>query len=414
MARNACPLLGPETWVRGSCPNCHNDLTPQCGDGGPMPKWTRLALVLAMLALVASVGWRPIGRAVEAVSLLSDLGSAVAGAPDRPVPERQAIAFRVDERSYAGDLYLGAAPPKAALLLVPGLAPEGKHDPRLVSLALALARARFAVLVPDLAGLSRQRVGPENVSQIADALVFVAGTGMPKVERSAPRGIAAISYAVGPALLATLEPAVRGRVDFLVGIGGYFDIEAVIAYFTTGFYRDERQGTWRSGSPNEFGKWLFVNANAHRIRDPRDRVTLRAIAARRMRDPEAAIDDLVARLRAEGAAVHNLLANTDPERIGALVDALPPGLREDLRALDLRDRDLSQAPRHVILVHGRDDTIIPASESVALAAALPAGRAELYLADRLAHADLRPQGWRDLLRLAGAAYRLLALRDGGE
>ena len=66
----------------------------------------------------------------------------------------------------------------------------------------------------------------------------------------------------------------------------------------------------------------------------------------------------------------------------------------------------------MILVHGRDDRIIPAGESRNLAAALPAGRGHLYLVDHLAHADLEPGDWRDVLVLWLAAYRLLELRDG--
>jgi hypothetical protein len=68
----------------------------------------------------------------------------------------------------------------------------------------------------------------------------------------------------------------------------------------------------------------------------------------------------------------------------------------------------------VLLIHGRDDRIIPASESAALAAALPPDRTHLYLVDSLAHADLAPGGWRDLLTLSQAAYRLLAIRDGAD
>jgi fermentation-respiration switch protein FrsA (DUF1100 family) len=106
--------------------------------------------------------------------------------------------------------------------------------------------------------------------------------------------------------------------------------------------------------------------------------------------------------------------NGDPERAPALIAALPEALRRTLSALDLKGRDLSRTPPHVLLVHGRDDAIIPASESIGLAATLPAGRARLYLVDSLSHADLGPGGWRDLVVLWRATYRLLALRDGAE
>lgn len=363
---------------------------------------TARIVVLGLLAAAALGLSRPAWRAVEAVVMLRDIGAALAMRSGEAAAPR---TVRVGAAS--ADLYQRDATPKAALLLVPGLAPEGRNDRRLVDLAAALAGAGFAVLVPDIPSLSAQRVSPENVRQIAEALAFLSG---PRSNLDGPLGVAAISYAVGPALLATLEPGLEGKIDFLIGIGGYYDADAVIAYFTTGYYRGPG-GAWRRGRPNEYGKWLFVDANADRIEDARDRVTLKAIAGRRLADPAARIDDLVGLLGPEGTAVHELLANRDPSATPALIDALPATLRADLRALDLARRDLSGGPRRVILLHGRDDAIIPASESVALAAAL-AGRAELYLADNLAHAELKPGDWRDVLVLARAAYRVLSLRDG--
>ncbi|MGE0118404.1 MAG: hypothetical protein AB7S71_17900 [Dongiaceae bacterium] len=382
----------------------------------------RFPIILLLLAAGAGLALAsgPGGRTIESARLLGALGtnSAAAGiAPEDAAALRRTIRFAVEDRSYAADLYATDEAPRAALLLVPGLAPDGKDDRRLVDLAVILARARFAVLVPDIASLRAQRVSAENIRQIADALAYLDRARndlLPATEAPRPIGIAAISYAVGPALLATLEPALRDKVDFMVGIGGYYDVEAVVTYFTTGFHRDGDGGAWTKGTPNDIGKWLFVSANSGAIMDLRDRVTLRAMAGRRLVDDNADIADLVTLLGPEGRAVHALLANRDPDRAQALMAGLPEALRRNLRALDVRGRDLAAAPRNVLLIHGRDDRIIPVSESLQLGAALPPGRAHLYVVGRLAHADLEPGDWRDILTLWQAAYRLLRLRDGAE
>jgi fermentation-respiration switch protein FrsA (DUF1100 family) len=106
-----------------------------------------------------------------------------------------------------------------------------------------------------------------------------------------------------------------------------------------------------------------------------------------------------------------LLDNADPERVPALVTGLPAPIRADLAALDLQRRDLSQLPFDLILIHGRDDPIIPATESEALAAAAPDDRVSLFVIDQLAHVDLSPGGLFDGLALWRAIYRLLARRD---
>ncbi len=381
----------------------------------------RLVIALAIAAAAAAgLASRPGQRAIESARLLAALGTSAGSAdvaPQEAAALRQTIAFAVAGRAYAADLYRAAEAPRAALLLVPGLAPDGKDDRRLVDLAVILARARFAVLVPDIASLRAQRVSAENARQIVDALTHllrVRGEVIPQAGAPPPTGIAAISYAVGPALLATLDPEVRGRADFMIAIGGYYDVEAVITYFTTGYFRPGAGAAWTKGTPNDYGKWLFVSANADAIIDLRDRTTLRAIAHRRLADGNADIADLAALLGPEGRSVHALLVNREPDRARRLIAGLPARLRENLAALNLRGRDLAGAPRSVILIHGRDDRIIPVSESLELGAALPAERSHLYVVDRLAHADLEPGGWRDILTLWQATYRLLRLRDGAE
>jgi hypothetical protein len=377
-----------------------------------------LAILVVGGAVALAGGAGP--RAVESAWLLYSLGAGTAPV-DRTTqggtPLRQTLAFSVEGRSYAADLYRADETPSAALLLVPGLAPDGKDDRRLVDLARVLAGADFAVLVPDIASLRAQRVGAENIRQIADVLSYLdrARTEiLPAEDAPAPIGIAAISYAVGPALLATLEPELSGRIDFMVAIGGYYDVEAVVTYFTTGFHRNGDAGAWMKSKPNDYGKWLFVGANSDAILDLRDRITLRAMAGRRTADGNAPIDDLVKLLGREGQAVYALLANHDPDRARDLIAALPERLLRNLTALNIRGRDLADAPRSLILIHGRDDRIIPVSESLQLAAAAPNGRAHLFVVERLAHADLEPGDWRDILTLWRATYRLLRLRDGAE
>jgi hypothetical protein len=106
-----------------------------------------------------------------------------------------------------------------------------------------------------------------------------------------------------------------------------------------------------------------------------------------------------------------LLDNRDPEQVPALIADLPAPIRADLRALDLEGRDFSQLPFDLILVHGRDDPIIPSTESQALAAAAPPERVSLYLVNRLTHVDMGPARLLDGFELWQAVYRILAERD---
>ena len=374
-----------------------------------LPSVSRLAVVAA-LSLVLSACSLP--RVIEAARVLGDIvaGEEPSSLKDRtPTPERVPVAYRVDGRAYDGDLYLPGDRTEGAIVLVPGVSRAGKDDRRLVAFANTLARARFAVLVPDMQGLKALKVRATDVREIAHAIAYFADSSAAAGHDRI--GLVAVSYAVGPAILAALEPDVRDRMGFVVGIGGYWDLEAVVTYFTTGHYRERPDRPWRRAQPNAYGKWVFVLSNVEQLESAADRAILDRMARLKFDDPDAGIAKLAARLGPEGRSVYALLDNTDPERVPALLAALPAGIKAEFAALNLKGRDFSRLSARLILIHGRDDTIIPYTESVALAAALPKEQAELYLVDSLAHVDLGPTGLIDTFTLWRAVYRLLEQRS---
>lgn len=333
-------------------------------------------------------------------------------------PARAPVRFEVAGRARAGDLYTpGTGAVEAGLVLVPGAVPLGKDDARIVALATTLARARFAVLVPEIAGFRRLRIHPADTRVVADAFVWLFG--QPELAPGGRAGMAAFSYGVGPAILATLEEDARMRVRFVVGVGGYHDLSRAIRYFTTGYYRAE--GEWRYLAPDDYGKLVQVHSALPYLEES-DAGLLAAMVERRLKDRAAGLDDLAARLGPKGRAVYELVENRDPEAFPARFAALPSDLRADLAALSLHDKDLSALSARLILLHGRNDDLFPWPESLALAAALPPSQARLYLLDAiLGHVDLSLSHvltWQflsrelpDILRLWRAVDRLLAERE---
>lgn len=366
----------------------------------------RLLAAVAVLAALAggalAMGLSP--AHVEAALVVLDLAAGTGTSTYKtltPRPERQSVTWTTDGRHNGGDLYLPAEKAKAGLVLVPGAAKDGKDDPRLVALAATLARARFLVLVPDIAGMRAQEVSAADRQPIADAVAFLRHD-----RHLSGLGIAAISYADVPAILAALD---QPEVDFVVAVGGLYDLTAVITFFTTGAHREAPGLPWQQATPNAYGKWVFVKANAKRLEDSGDRALLAGIAERKMAALDAPVDDLTARLGPQGRSVMALLGNGDPARVPDLIAALPPRIKAEITAMDLAPRDLSGLKAKLFLIHGRDDRIIPWTESAALARMAP--RAELTLLDNLAHADLKAGGIADALALWQAMAHLLLERD---
>jgi len=264
------------------------------------------------------------------------------------------------------------------------------------------------VLVPELAGLRRLKVGPSDIQAIADTVRQLAATTEGGAGEDPALGLVAFSYAAGPALLAALEPDVGEALGFLLLVGGYHSVEALATFVTTGNYRASPSDAWERRAPNPRGKWVFLLSNVDRVENPGDRALLRAIGEKKFDDPEADVTALSARLGEEGRAIEAYLNNADPARVPALIDALPAGIRADMVALDPSKRDLAALRPRLYLVHGKDDAVIPYTESRALAAAAP--DAVVFEIDRLGHVDLGPADWLDALTLWRAAYLLLGER----
>ncbi|WP_052000133.1 alpha/beta fold hydrolase domain-containing protein [Caenispirillum salinarum] len=363
----------------------------------PLPAIRALVPMLCLMVLAACSP----GRTVEAVDLLTDL------ADPPPLPEALAAVER-QEIAGPADLYRATdVAPEAALVVVPGAAEEGRRDPRLVRFAATLADAGFLVLVPGLAGDDPLRLSAGDADAVARGVQRLTGTAA-----VAEVGLVGISYAAGPALLAALRPAVREHVGFVLVIGGYHDITAAITYMTTGAYRVAPGAGWRTGPVDRQAKWRFLLANAGRVgAGTDDAETLRAIARRRLAAPGAGVAALTQALGPEARAVWRLLSNDDPDRVPALIDALPDALRTEIRALDLSRRDLDRLTAEVILIHGRDDPMVPWTESRALAERIGPDQARLYVVDGLYHVDMGDLSAGDGLALLRAAYRLLKARD---
>jgi pimeloyl-ACP methyl ester carboxylesterase len=361
-----------------------------------------ILLLCLLAACVTAESW-------EATRLLQDIDAG--GAPtalkrQTPEPVRSTERYSVDGRANVADFYHPRQPLGGALLLVPGFTREGKDDPRVVELARSLARARFLVMVPEIPGSRALRVRLEDAGTIADALRHLKASRPEAAQRAT--GTVAISYAVGLAALAALKLEESARPDFLVGVGGYYDSVAVVTYATTGRYRLPGGGRWESGEPLAAAKWIFLATNAAVLDDESDRRRLQDLGERCFEacDPDAAA--LARDLGPAGRALLALVTNRDAARVPALIAALPAAVREQMERLSLSRCDLSPLAGRLILVHGRRDPLIPYSESIALARAVPGS--ELFLIDGFSHITPEGVGWGGQLQLVSAIQAVLARR----
>jgi len=374
--------------------------------GKPTPGRFSLG-TLGLVVFLTVAGCAPPSR--EALLVAQDLAAGDAPTEFKEktdAPFRQQFEFEIQERRYEADLYLPAHRPEAGLLLIPGAAERGKDDPRLTAFARTLARARFRVLVPDLPGLRRLQISAENVDEVSATFRYlISGRDFPAPERA---GIGAFSYAVGPVVLAASQKDLASQVDFILGVGGYFDLEDVLTFATTGYYRAD--GQWWYLEPNAYGKWVFVLGNLKHLPDAADRRALRKLAEWHLADGAGPRPKVT--LGEDAHAVYRLVTNSDPSRVPGLIEQLPAGVRQAIDQLDLANKNLSRLAAELILVHGRNDPVIPYTQSLALEEAVPNKQAKVFIVKGLVHVDVKT-GLIGRWRLWRAVDLLLRQRRSG-
>ncbi len=365
-------------------------------DRDPLPTrglaagWLTLlgALLVAVPLLLRLV---PAGLgALFLVEFLSDGRLPALSALSAP-PQKEIVALSTG----AAVLYRPAASrPRPGLLLLHGMVPEGKDEPRLAWAADLLARGGFAVLVPDLPGLRAARLRPSDTEVVVRAVEALPELPGVRGDRTVLIGI---SVGAGPALLAAADPRIADRVALVLTLGGYADTRELVRYFTTGHYGFGAVQGRRAVDPGLARAFLQLNLDL--IQDAGDREALQALLAGR---------PLPRALGPEGQAVAALLANRDPARVDALLDALPASIQRLLAELSPVSR-LDRVRARLLLLHGRDDPAIPFTESIRLAAGRKT-RARLVLLSLIGHVDPAETSWwraaGELFRLWTAAYEL--------
>jgi pimeloyl-ACP methyl ester carboxylesterase len=287
----------------------------------------RLAVALVLALPVLTTGWSLLISASFLAEFLSD-GAWHPLSAITHVPSIEPLPASVGSRPVSVDLYeeTGASRPSPGLVLVHGLSPRGKDDPRLQHAASLLARAGWAVAVPTVDGLTVLRLRPDDALAVAATVQALEQAG------HRPVAILGVSLGAGPALLAAADPRVSSCVSAVLTLGGYASAVELLRYTLTGAYRFDHVSGHRP--VNESAIAQFARANAELV----------------------------------DAAGRRLVDNRDPRAVNGLIGELPAGTRQLLAALS-PERVIARLRAPLFLIHGRDDPAVPFTESLRLARA---------------------------------------------
>jgi hypothetical protein len=294
----------------------------------------------------------------------------------RPVVER--VRYRTSYGNAEGELYRPSrAGPHPGVAVCLGVVPFGVDHPQVPRLGEALARSGFAALLYWSPAMRDFRLDPADVEDIASA--YEALLARPDID-PARSGLLGTCVGGAFALMAATSFRIRDRVSFVSAYAPYASMWTLA-----------RDIASASRSPNGIREPWAVDPLTRKVYVHSVTALLDAGEAQLLRDTCANRDGqpAVSNISQAGRMVLPLLTALRPEEADDSLQHLPAALRERLTALspimylpDLR------APL-IVLLHDRDDPVIPVGESRHLRDAL-AGRAGLHYTEFTVFKHLDP------------------------
>jgi dienelactone hydrolase len=302
---------------------------------------------------------------------------------------------------------------------MPGINSRGIEEPRLMALANDIAASGFTVMAMSLPDLQQYRITPRATDVIEDAVAWMAGRA--DLPGGGSIGIVGVSFAGGLALSAAGRDAIRDKVAFIVSLGGHGDIRRVMRYLATG--EAPQVSGVESHPPHDYAVAVALYGLADRGVLPADQVRpLRAaldtflLASQLTVVSQQEADPVFARARDMASELpepsRTYMQYVNDRAVGELGPILARHLEQQGADDPALSPELAPPPAApVFLLHGIDDNIIPAAESVLLGNRLRAGGVDtrVLLSGLLTHASVNPAAsardawklvsfWADVLR----------------
>lgn len=280
-----------------------------------------------------------------------------------PVPIKEEARYSDGARTLVADVVRPDWPGRhSAMILSLGVHPVPRDDPALLQLAEGLARNGFVVMIPDSPDLRADRILPSERDAFVAAFAYLRA--QPYVDRGR---IGFIGFSVGASLLAVAaaDPRINADVRLVNFFGGYYDAFDVLRAIAS--HRITYHGETRAWVPAELAETIFANVLLENVDDRADR----ALVRRALVDKESLTAADLARLGPRARLVYELFTARDPERVDALLAALPGDIRAQLQAVS-PSSFVGTLRARMFLMHDTADEFIAYVESRRFAEALPA------------------------------------------
>ena len=312
-------------------------------------------------------------------------------------PVRLEVTYPQADGTGVADIYrIPDDKERAAVLLFLGANAAGRDDEDVVNLGNALARAGFVAMFhwsPTMA--LQSNIDPSELENLVWAFQYLR-------ERQFvdPRRVGIGGFCVGAsfALVAAADARIRDDVSFINAFGPYYDARDLLLQVAS--RSRHYQGQREAWDPDRLTLKVFANELIETLADPKEREVMTRLYLEREDVPQSELG----RLSDPALRVRRLLDGTTPQEAQELYRELPADFRESMSRISPSTYVGSLKARLMIL-HDRDDRLVPAAESRRLAEALEQ-RGDLRYTEVLAFEHVRPTSGGGLWELAKEGFEL--------
>lgn len=275
----------------------------------------------------------------------------------RPVVDR--VQYVTSRGPAEGELYRPAGPgPHPGVVVCLGVVPFGVDHPQVPRLGRALARSGFTALLYWSPAMRDFRLEPEDVGDIASAYEALLARPDIDVERS---GLLGTCVGGAFALMAAAQPSIRERVSFVLAYAAYGSMWTLVEDIASA--STDRGGGREAWEVDQLTRRVFAQTVTATLGPPEASRLREAYAERGDRPVPPGLSE-------EANGIAALLGAPDAAEASAALRRLPPALQGRLDAMSpVTYLEGLQAPL-VILMHDRDDQVVPVGESRRLVARL--------------------------------------------
>ena len=263
---------------------------------------------------------------------------------------------------------------EGTLIFVHGMAKLGKDDPRVVQLAESIARTGYRVIVPDFPSIRSLEIYKGQEDEVFSRLELLCED---KKFVSDKFFLMAVSFSSVFAFHAACHTRLAKRIAGLCLIGGYFNIDTVLSFIT------------QSNRSDVYGRLLILKNYYKQLMPEKiehqsilERCLLENDKEDRSWNPDVSLDQS----NFVEYEIYCALTKDDVREI--IVDNVRGVVEQAWSEYKLR-MDSFQSNVPVLLIHGRNDRIIPSGESKRLMRQLVERKVPVYLCvtDYLDHAN---------------------------